>query len=371
MPYSLTHLLQICKNPFLIRKLIFETRKILESLSQPIRIMEFCGGHTHSLLKYGIDELFKPVLEFLHGPGCPVCVLSLERLEMALEIARNKEVLFLSYGDLLRVPNARGESLLTLRALGFNVKMISNAMEVLTLAKGNPKKLVVFFAIGFETTAPATAFLLEQTKREKITNLKIISNHLLTPPVLDHLFSTSGVYVDGIIGPGHVSTIVGAKAYEIVAKKFGLPMVIAGFEPLDLLEAIYLLVKMILERRSGVEIAYKRVVTYEGNLKAQQLLKKVFEERDFSWRGLGKVPISGLALRSEYREWDGETLWKEPFIQEIYKGCICSKILQGKAKPTDCKLYGKNCTPHFPIGPCMVSSEGACLAYFKYKEAAL
>lgn len=371
MTYSLTHLLKITKHPHLIRNLILEINGLLEKISPPLKIMEFCGGHTHSLLRYGIDEIFKPALDFLHGPGCPVCVLSVERLEMALEIAQNKEVIFLTYGDLLRVPNEKGVSLLTLRALGYSVKMISHAMEALQIAKANPKKIVLFFAIGFETTAPATSFLLERAKIEKITNLKIISNHLLTPPVLDHLFSTSGVYVDGIIGPGHVSTIVGSKAYEVVAKKFGVPIVIAGFEPLDLLEAIYLLIKMILENKIRVEIAYKRAVTYEGNLKAQELMRKVFEIRDFSWRGLGKVPKSGLALRGEYKDWDGEKLWKEPVIEEIYKGCLCSQILQGKAKPIDCKLYSKICSPQTPIGPCMVSSEGACLAYFKYRGTPL
>lgn len=248
MNLSLSQILQVTKDPTLIKKYIVKIRELLLSLTHPVKIMEFCGGHTQSLLKYGIDELFNPFIQFVHGPGCPVCVLSAGRLELALDIAKNKDLVFLTYGDLLRVPNLKGVSLQTLRAAGYEIKIVSHSMEALEIAKKNPKKNVIFYAIGFETTAPSTAFLIKRAQIEKVPNLKVISNHLLTPPVLDFLFSTFGVYVNGIIGPGHVSAILGAKAYEEIARKFCCPIVIAGFEPLDLLEALKKLLEMILEK---------------------------------------------------------------------------------------------------------------------------
>ncbi|MFN3504834.1 MAG: hydrogenase formation protein HypD [Caldimicrobium sp.] len=367
MNFTLSDLFHITKNPRLAEKLISEIKKLLKGKSQPIRIMEFCGGHTHTLLKYGIDEIFMPEIEFLHGPGCPVCVLSSERLEMALKLAEERNSIFITYGDLLRVSNSEGKSLLSLRAEGYDIRMVSNAMEAMSIAKENLSKKVIFFAIGFETTAPATAFLIVKAKSDRVSNLKVISNHLLTPPVLDYLFERDGVYVDGIIGPGHVCAVMGAKAYEKVSYKFEIPIVIAGFEPLDLLEALYLLIRRIYEKKVGVEIAYRRVVTYEGNPKAQELMKEVFEERDFPWRGLGIVAKSGLGIKDFFSDIDGEYKWAEPILVKKYKACLCNKILQGKAKPIECKLFGKACRPETPIGPCMVSSEGACLAYFKYK----
>lgn len=368
MNSSLRNILNLTKDPHLIKKLINQIKGILSETERSLKIMEFCGGHTHSLLKFGLDEALKPEIEFLHGPGCPVCVLSLERLNLALKIADEKEVIFTTYGDLMRVPNSEGVSLLGLRAKGRDIRMVSNSMEALNIAKENPKKLIIFFAIGFETTTPQTAFLLERAKAEKIKNLKVISNHMLTPAVLDFLLSENGIYMDGIIGPGHVSAVIGARAYEEVALKFNLPIVISGFEPFDMLLAIKLLIEKILNKERGVFIAYDRAVTYEGNPKAKELITKVFKIREsFSWRGLGEVPFSGLSINEEYRNWDGEKIFEIPKTQEISKGCLCGIILQGKTKPQNCKLFGKACTPDTPIGPCMVSSEGACLAYFKYK----
>ncbi len=365
---SVKTLLKLSKKHTLVKKLLSQIKDLLKEVEKPVRIMEFCGGHTHSLLKYGLDVALSPEVEFFHGPGCPVCVLSLNRLELALKVAQEKDVIFTTYGDLLRIPNSEGISLLSLRAAGKDIRMLSNAMEALKIAKTNPSKLVVFFAIGFETTTPATAFLLEITKAEKIPNLKVISNHLLTPAILDYIFKKNGVYIDGIIGPGHVSAVIGAKAYEGVTAKFNLPMVISGFEPLDMLLALKLLVEKIFQRENGVFIAYTRAVTYEGNQKAKELMGRVFKVRkNFPWRGLGDIPFSGLALKEEYEAWDGERIFEIPDISEVSKGCLCGIILQGKAKPKECKLFGKLCTPGTPIGPCMVSSEGACLAYFKYK----
>ncbi len=368
MKNSLNQILESYKDPKLVYKFLREIKELSDKLKKPIKIMEFCGGHTHSLLRFGLDEALKGYIEFLHGPGCPVCVLGMDRIEYGLQIAQNKEVIFTTYGDLFRVPNLYGISLVKLRAQGWNIKMLSHAMEALKIAQENPQKLVVFYAIGFETTAPATAFLLERAKVEGISNLKVISNHMLTPAVLDFLFSKKGVFLDGIIGPGHVSAVIGAKAFEAVMIKYNLPMVIAGFEPLDLVQAIKMLVEKIKDQKKGVFIAYSRAVTYEGNKKAQEFLKRVFYLREvFPWRGLGEVPKSGLALKEEYKAWDGELLWEIPKIREVAKGCICGIILQGKAKPIDCVLFGKTCKPDTPIGPCMVSSEGACLAYIKYK----
>lgn len=368
MNFSLKNILNLTKDPHLVKKLINQIKGILSGVERSLKIMEFCGGHTHSLLKFGLDEALKPEIEFLHGPGCPVCVLSLERLNLALKIADEKEVIFTTYGDLMRVPNSEGISLLSLRAKGRDIRMISNAMESLNIAKENPEKLVIFFAIGFETTTPQTAFLIERARAEKINNLKVISNHMLTPAVLDFLLSKNGVYMDGIIGPGHVSAVIGARAYEEVTHKFNLPMVISGFEPIDILLAVKLLLEKILKKERGVFIAYERAVTYQGNLKAKELINKVFKVREsFSWRGLGEVPFSGLSIKEEYENWDGEKFFEIPKTEEYSRGCLCGIILQGKAKPKDCKLFGKICTPGTPIGPCMVSSEGACLAYFKYK----
>lgn len=368
MSSSLKNFLSLSKDPQLVKKIISQIKELLYGLDRPLKIMEFCGGHTHSLLKYGLDSALFPDIEFLHGPGCPVCVLSLERLNLALKIAQEKDIIFTTYGDLLRVPNAEGISLLSLRAKGKDIRMLSNAMEAVSLAKENPKNLVVFFAIGFETTSPQTAFLVERAKMEGVKNLKILSNHMLTPPVLDYLLSKNGVYMDGILGPGHVSAVIGACSYAEVTSKFGLPMVISGFEPLDILLAVKLLAERVLKKEKGVSISYTRAVTYEGNLRAKELMERVFLVREtFPWRGLGEIPYSGLALKEEYADWDGEKIFEIPRQKETPKGCLCGRILQGKAKPYDCKLFGKSCTPGTPIGPCMVSSEGACLAYFKYK----
>ncbi len=368
MSSSLKNILSFTKDPQLVKKLVFQIKELLSRIDRPLKIMEFCGGHTHSLLKYGLDSALSPEIEFQHGPGCPVCVLSLERLNLALKIAQERDIIFTTYGDLLRVPNPEGISLLSLRAKGRDIRVLSNAMEAVSLAKENPEKLVVFFAIGFETTTPQTAFLVERARMEGVENLKILSNHMLTPPVLDYLLSQKGVYMDGILGPGHVSAVIGACAYAGVTSKFGLPMVISGFEPVDILLAVKLLAEKVLQKEKGVFIAYTRAVTYEGNLKAKELMERVFRVREtFPWRGLGEIPYSGLALKEEYADWDGEKIFEIPSHKETPRGCLCGSILQGKAKPYDCKLFGRVCTPGTPIGPCMVSSEGACLAYFKYK----
>ncbi|MCS7199313.1 MAG: hydrogenase formation protein HypD [Caldimicrobium sp.] len=354
----------------LLKGLIKHLKTKLKSMDRPLRIMEFCGGHTHSLLRFGLDELLSPEVEFLHGPGCPVCVLSESLLEYALGLAKSEKVLFVTYGDLLRVPNSKGQSLLSLRAQGYEIKILSHAMEAFTLAKINPQKTILFFAIGFETTAPATAFLIQKAHQENLRNLLVVSNHLLSTAVLEFLLSKeTPPWMDGIIGPGHVSTVIGSDSFQGIAERFKLPIVIAGFEPLDLVVAVHQLVDLCLKGKKGVYNAYQRAVTPEGNLKAKALLEEVFVVREiFPWRGLGDVPNSALAISERYSEYDGERIYPKPTIIDTPKGCICNLILQAKAKPIDCSLFGRVCTPSKPIGPCMVSSEGACLAYHKFKS---
>lgn len=359
------------KDPQRVRLTVNAIKSEVEAFGRPINVMEFCGGHTHVILRNGLDELLKGYVNFLHGPGCPVCVIALERVNLALELVKIPDVILCTYGDLMRVPGSRGISLLTLRAEGYQVKPVSSCMEALKLALENPDKKVIFFAIGFETTAPHTAVLISQAKTLGVKNLYVVSNHVLALVVLEYLLSSEEKpFIDAFIGPGHVSTITGSKVYEPIVKKFGTPIVIAGFEPLDLLQAVYLIAKQMREGRREVEIQYTRSVTPEGNVKAKEFLEKVFVIREkFPWRGLGEIPNSAYGISDEYSEIDGEKVFDVKVeAGEEAKGCLCARIIKGLNKPTDCKLFGKVCTPQNPIGPCMVSSEGACLAYFKYKR---
>lgn len=368
MNYSLNLLIEEINQPELLQRAISFLKRTCERLGRSLRIMEFCGGHTHSILRFGLDEALSPEIEFVHGPGCPVCVLDINSLEYCLQLAKKEGCIFTTYGDLLRVPSPSGISLQTLRSEGYDVRMISNSMEALRLAQQHPDRTIIFFAFGFETTAPATAFLLQQAKILGVKNLKVISNHLLTPEVLDFLFSKYGAFVDGVIGPGHVSAVIGAKAYQKISEVYGIPFVVSGFEPMDILDALIILVDMLKRGEPGVAIAYRRAVSFEGNSRARTLLDEVFVTRDsFPWRGLGPVPRSGLALSESYAEFDGEKIWERPRNSEVFTGCICGQILQGRAKPIDCPLFRKRCRPESPIGPCMVSSEGACSAYYRYK----
>lgn len=361
---------RLVRSPSLIQEIIKSIKAKLSKREKPLKIMEFCGGHTHSLLRFGLDELFHPEIEFLHGPGCPVCVLDESLLNYALEVACQRGIVFTTYGDLLRVPNSKGKSLLSLRAEGSDIRIISNAMEAFHLAKNFPQKKIIFFAIGFETTAPATAFVIKRAYEDGLDNLLVVSNHLLSVEVLDFLLSLDATpWMDGIIGPGHVSAIMGSNSFNEIAKKYRLPIVISGFEPLDLVYAVDRLVDAVLRDDYKVINAYTRVVSPDGNTQAKGLLEEIFIVRDsFPWRGLGIVPRSALAIRENFSFLDAERFFPKPIVEESYKGCICGRILQAKAKPRDCGLFAKACTPKTPIGPCMVSSEGACLAYFKYKK---
>jgi len=351
-------------------------KRLVERIGRVVNIMEFCGGHTHAIVKHGIDQLLEGYVRFVHGPGCPVCVIPQSRIDLAIHIARQENTVLCSYGDLLRVPGSQRKSLLDLRAEGREVRMVNSSLEVLKIAQAESKKNVVFFAIGFETTTPQTAVLLLKAKQLGLRNLYVVSNHVVTPSAIQHILNSpeirdiGKVSIDAFIGPGHVSTIIGVRPYEYFSEEFLKPVAICGFEPLDVMQGVWILVKQIAKGEAYVANQYTRFVTYEGNLKAQKLVSKVFELRkEFEWRGLGIVPYSALKLRDEFEEFDGE---KRFYINlprpKEHPACICGKIIRGVALPTECKLFGTVCTPQNPIGSCMVSSEGACNAYYRYKR---
>lgn len=333
-------------------------------------LMEFCGGHTHAICRYGIEDLLPDNVRLIHGPGCPVCVLPSGRLQAAIDLVERERVILCSYGDLLRVPGAQGDTLLKARARGAELRMVYSINDALDLARAQPDRQIVFFAIGFETTTPPTAVAIRQARREGLGNFSVYCNHVLTPPALRALLATqpaTGV-VDGFIGPAHVSTIIGSQPYAFVATDHHRPLVIAGFEPLDVLQAISMLIRQINAGRAEVENEYTRAVSAEGNRKAQRLMAEVFALRStFEWRGLGWLPDSALAIRPEFAEWDAENRFAIPPIQATdHKACACGEVLRGIKHPEDCKVFGTACTPDHPLGSCMVSAEGACAAYYHY-----
>lgn len=336
-------------------------------------LMEFCGGHTHAIFRYGIPDLLPDNVNLIHGPGCPVCVLPIGRLDMAVELARRPEVILCTYGDMLRVPGSGRVSLMKVRAEGTDVRMLYSPADALTLARENPDKQVVFFAIGFETTTPPTAVVVEQAAKLGLRNFSVFSNHVLTPAAMHAILNTpeagSGeLKVDGFIGPAHVSTVIGSDPYQVFPERYGKPVVIAGFEPLDVLQAILMLIRQLNDGRCQVENEFTRAVTPSGNLKARALVDKVFELRkSFEWRGLGAIPESALQLRPEYADYDAEKRFAlEQKEGRENKACECPSILRGVKNPRDCPLFGDPCTPDNPVGSCMVSSEGACAAYYSY-----
>lgn len=333
------------------------------------RLMEFCGGHTHAIFRYGIQDLLPPNVEFVHGPGCPVCVLPSGRIDNAIKLAENPEVILCTYADLLRVPAGGRHSLLKAKAGGADIRMMYSTQDALKIARTHPEKQIVFFAIGFETTTPPTAVAIKQAQAEKLDNFSVFCNHVLTPAALQALLDApEPVAVDGFLGPSHVSTVIGSQAYEPFAARYAKPIVIAGFEPLDVMQSVLMLLRQLNAGRHEVENEYTRAVSREGNRKAQALMQEVFELRDsFEWRGLGPIANSALKLQPDYAEFDAERRFDLPPIEaHDVKGCECPAILRGAKKPQDCKLLGTVCTPENPMGACMVSSEGACAAYWSY-----
>jgi hydrogenase expression/formation protein HypD len=339
-------------------------------------LMEFCGGHTHAIFRYGVEELLPSNVRLVHGPGCPVCVLAVPRLDAAIELALDPAITFVSYGDMLRVPASRRRSLIKARAQGADVRMVYSALEALEIAAAHPDRQVVFFAIGFETTTPATAHLIFEAHRRRVRNLSIYCNHVVTPAAIQSILDSpekqqwDQVRIDGFIGPSHVSAVIGSAPYENFAQTYRKPVVISGFEPLDVMQAVFMLVKQLNEGRACVENQFTRGVTREGNRKAQALIAEVFELRpSFEWRGLGELAYGGMRIKASYAEFDAEKrfVMKEKAVREN-AACQCPSIIRGVKKPTDCAIFGTVCTPRSPIGSCMVSSEGVCAAYYKYRR---
>jgi hydrogenase expression/formation protein HypD len=336
------------------------------------RLMEFCGGHTHAIFRYGVQQLMPPNLRFVHGPGCPVCVLPMARLDQAIAMTHEHGVTLCTYGDLMRVPASGRQTLLKAKAAGADVRMIYSTQDVLRIARNEPERQVVFLAIGFETTTPPTAVAILQARAEGLKNLSVLCNHVLTPPALRAILSLAGpegVRLDGILGPSHVSTVIGTRPYEFVAREFGIPVVIAGFEPLDVMQSALMLVRQINAGRREVENQYGRAVGEHGNARALELMARVFVTRpSFEWRGLGFLPESALALGEDYADLDAERRFAVTVeTSHEIKGCECPAILRGLKEPTECKLFGTVCTPDNPMGACMVSSEGACAAYWSHR----
>ncbi len=331
------------------------------------KLMEVCGGHTHTIYKYGVDDLLPANVELVHGPGCPVCVIPMGRVDDAIAVAHVPGVIFTCFGDMLRVPGGSG-TLLDAKARGADVRMVYSPLDALRIARENPAREVVFFAVGFETTAPSTALTLKRAKLEGIRNFSCFCNHVTIVPPLRALLESPDLRLDGFIGPGHVSTVVGARPFEFIPADYRKPIVIAGFEPLDLLQSVYMILRQLREGRCEVENQYARVVPYDGNPAALRVLEEVFELRPhFEWRGLGFISHSGLKLSDAYRELDAESRFDVPNVRVADpKACQCGEVLKGVIRPFECKVFGTACTPERPIGTCMVSSEGACAAYYNY-----
>lgn len=333
------------------------------------RLMEFCGGHTHAISRFGIADLLPSHIELIHGPGCPVCVLPVGRIDQAIRLALDHGVMLCSYGDTLRVPASGKLSLLRARALGADVRMVTSPLGALALARQHPDRQVVFLAIGFETTTPPTAVALQQARTQGVGNFSVLCNHVLTPAAMQAILTVEGgTRIDGFIGPAHVSTVIGSAAYEPVAREHGKPIVIAGFEPLDVMRAIHMLLQQINTGRAEVDNEFTRAVGPQGNAKARALVDEVFELRDsFEWRGLGTLPHSALRLRPAWAAFDAEQRFAAPY-QPVpdHKACECAAIVRGEKRPEQCRIFGTACTPDHPVGSCMVSSEGACAAHYSY-----
>lgn len=347
------------------KKLIDED---LKDYDKTINIMEVCGGHTHTIMKYGIPQLLNKKINFIHGPGCPVCVMPKDRIDSAYELSLQKDVILVTLGDMIKVPGSKG-SLQKARSEGADVRFVYSPMDCLKIANENKDKTVVFFAIGFETTTPMTCALMEQVIKQDIKNILFHINHITVPEVMHVLVQDENCKIDAFLGPSHISVISGSKIYEEFPRDYNKPVVVSGFEPVDVMQSISMIVKQFKEKRANLEIEYKRLVSYEGNLKAQELINKYFKKVPFKFRGIGEVENSGYELKDEFDKYNAKIVYKDILpTHEVKenKACKCPEILKGVAKPTDCKIFGTVCTPTNPIGSCMVSSEGACSAYYKY-----
>ncbi len=358
------------RDPELAKRIAAEIAQL--NGDRPLKLMEVCGGHTHTIYKHGIEEILPPSIDLVHGPGCPVCVLPMGRLDDAIAIAEREEVIFTTFGDMMRVPGSKG-SLLDAKARGADVRFVYSPLDALKLARQHPEREVVFFGIGFETTAPSTAVTLLRARAEGVKNFSVFCNHVLVIPAITAILDAPDMRLDGFIGPGHVSMVIGLRPYEFIARERGKPVVISGFEPLDILQSVAMIVRQISAGRAAVENQYTRVVPPDGNRKALEAMAQTMELRpSFEWRGLGSIPNSALKLRPEFAEWDAEERFAVPGVRVADpKACQCGEVLRGALKPWECKVFGTACTPEMPIGTCMVSSEGACAAYYNYGRFSL
>ncbi len=358
------------RSPELIRSAADEIARRVGD--RPLKIMEVCGGHTHAIYKHGLEDILPPSIELVHGPGCPVCVIPMGRVDDAIAIARQRDVIFTTFGDMMRVPSSRG-SLLDVKAQGADVRFVYSPLDALKLARQTPDREVVFFAIGFETTAPSTAATLLRARAEGLKNFSIFCNHVTIVPAIKAILDSPGMQIEGFIGPGHVSTIIGMGPFEFIAAQYRRPIVISGFEPLDILQSILMILGQRERGEVAVENQYSRVVRSNGNRRALEIIGETMELRPFfEWRGLGFISYSALKLREEFAAWDAERRFHVPGVRVTDpKACQCGEVLKGVIKPWECRVFGTACTPDRPIGTCMVSPEGACAAYFNYGRYSL
>jgi hydrogenase expression/formation protein HypD len=354
------------RSPELARALSQQIAGLVDP-GETYKVMEVCGGHTHAIYKHGVEDLLPDEVELVHGPGCPVCVIPMGRQDDAIAIAERPEVIFTTFGDMMRVPASRG-SLLDAKARGADVRMVYSPLDALKLARESPERDVVFFAIGFETTAPSTALTLLRAHAEGVRNFFVFANHVTIIPAIRAILDSPDLRLSGFIGPGHVSTVIGTRPYGFIARDYGRPVVVSGFEPLDVLQGVYMVMRQLREGRSEVENQYTRVVREEGNPLALRAIAQTMELRTtFEWRGLGFISQSALKLRPEFEDFDAELRYDLPGVRVADpKACQCGEVLKGVIKPWECKVFGTACTPDHPIGTCMVSSEGACAAYYNY-----
>ncbi len=364
------------RDPAKARALVQDITQRLDALSsrlqRPLQIMEVCGGHTHSIFRYGLHRMLPPAVEFVHGPGCPVCVLPMGRVDDAVALARQPGVILATFGDAMRVPGST-LSLLQARAAGADVRMVYSPLDALQLARDNPQRRVVFFALGFETTMPATAMTLLLARADAVHNFSVFCNHITIIPTLRAILDEPGLRIDGLLGPGHVSMVIGIRCYDFIAREYRRPITVAGFEPLDLLQALAMVTRQIAEGRCEVENQYSRIVPEHGNPQALAAMETVFEPRDsFEWRGLGSIAHSGVRLREAFAAFDAERLFTLAHQRVADPGdCQCAEVLRGMIRPPQCRLFGRACTPQTPVGALMVSSEGACAAHYRYARDGL
>ncbi len=359
------------RDPAKAQALLADIRRLVGPIgrtrSRPLQIMEVCGGHTHSIFRYGIQQMLPEEIEFVHGPGCPVCVLPMGRVDDCVALAERPEVIFTTFGDAMRVPGSR-KSLLRAKADGADVRMVYSPLDALAIARKNPEREVVFFGLGFETTMPSTAMTVLRAAEGNIRNFSLFCNHITIIPTIKAILDSPDLQLDGFLGPGHVSMVIGTRPYEFIARHYAKPITIAGFEPLDVLHALWMVLKQIAEGRCEVENQYGRIVPKDGNTRALEAIAEVYELREFfEWRGLGSIDHSGVRLRERYAAFDAEQKFGVPNVNIADpKSCQCGEVLKGVIRPRECKVFGTACTPETPLGSLMVSSEGACAAYYNY-----